>query len=76
MTIATIDGFDYSRLSGADGTVLHVAHAGRGTPIALLHGFPQTHLMCGLVRRPPWRRCARPLVRPGPKFYRFLDAGR
>ena len=45
MTIVIIDGFDYFWLPGADGTVLHVAHAGRGTPIVLLHGFPQTHLM-------------------------------
>jgi pimeloyl-ACP methyl ester carboxylesterase len=41
----TIDGFDYARLPGADGISLNVARAGQGTPVLLLHGFPQTHLM-------------------------------
>jgi pimeloyl-ACP methyl ester carboxylesterase len=45
MTGSTIDGFDYLRVPGADGTLLNVAHAGRGAPVVLLHGFPQTHLM-------------------------------
>jgi haloacetate dehalogenase len=48
--VPTIDGFTYERLRGADDILLHVAHAGQGPPVALLHGFPQTHLM--------WRRVA------------------
>jgi pimeloyl-ACP methyl ester carboxylesterase len=41
----TIEGFAYRRLPGADGVELNVAHGGEGTPVVLLHGFPQTHLM-------------------------------
>ena len=44
MTPAII-GFDYQRIPVADGVSLNVAIAGTGTPIVLLHGFPQTHLM-------------------------------
>jgi pimeloyl-ACP methyl ester carboxylesterase len=40
-----ITGFDYQRISVADGVSLNVAIAGTGSPIVLLHGFPQTHLM-------------------------------
>jgi pimeloyl-ACP methyl ester carboxylesterase len=40
-----IEGFDYHRVAGADGVALNVAVGGSGTPIVLLHGFPQTHLM-------------------------------
>ncbi|GGC06339.1 alpha/beta fold hydrolase [Cellulomonas carbonis] len=40
-----IPGFDHQRLPGADDVHLNVAVAGRGTPVVLLHGFPQTHLM-------------------------------
>jgi haloacetate dehalogenase len=49
-----IEGFDYQRLPGADGVELNVAHGGEGTPVVLLHGFPQTHLM--------WRDVARELA--------------
>ncbi|MFF3658207.1 alpha/beta fold hydrolase [Streptomyces olivochromogenes] len=41
----TIPGFDYRRVPVADDVALHVAVAGSGSPIVLLHGFPQTHLM-------------------------------
>jgi haloacetate dehalogenase len=41
----TIPGFDHQRVLVADGVSLHVAVGGTGTPIVLLHGFPQTHLM-------------------------------
>jgi haloacetate dehalogenase len=46
----SIEGFAYERLPGADGVAINVAHAGEGTagdltPVVLLHGFPQTHLM-------------------------------
>jgi haloacetate dehalogenase len=44
-TTPSIEGFAYERLPGADGVGLNVAHAGEGTPVVLLHGFPQTHLM-------------------------------
>ncbi|MGA6204602.1 alpha/beta fold hydrolase [Nocardia testacea] len=38
-----IPGFDYERIPVGD-VRLNVATAGSGPPIALLHGFPQTHL--------------------------------
>ncbi|MER5200569.1 alpha/beta fold hydrolase [Streptomyces sp. NPDC002755] len=40
-----IAGFDYRRVEVADGVELNVAVGGSGTPVVLLHGFPQTHLM-------------------------------
>lgn len=40
-----IPGFDYQRVRVADEVALNVAVAGSGSPIVLLHGFPQTHLM-------------------------------
>ncbi|MFF2549652.1 alpha/beta fold hydrolase [Nocardia sp. NPDC058058] len=49
-----IPGFDYQRVTVADGVALTVAVAGSGSPIVLLHGFPQTHLM--------WRHVAADLA--------------
>ncbi|WP_113700851.1 alpha/beta fold hydrolase [Nonomuraea lactucae] len=49
-----IAGFDYQRVPVADGVCLNVAVAGSGTPVVLLHGFPQTHLM--------WRNVAADLA--------------
>jgi haloacetate dehalogenase len=49
-----ITGFDYQRVTVADGVALNVAVGGTGTPIVLLHGFPQTHLM--------WRHVAADLA--------------
>ncbi|MEU4608377.1 alpha/beta hydrolase [Kribbella sp. NPDC023972] len=49
-----INGFEYHRLPGAGGVSLNVAVGGSGTPIVLLHGFPQTHLM--------WRHVATDLA--------------
>jgi pimeloyl-ACP methyl ester carboxylesterase len=49
-----INGFDYRRVPGVGGVSLNVAVAGSGTPIILLHGFPQTHLM--------WRHVAADLA--------------
>ncbi|MCW2889207.1 MAG: haloacetate dehalogenase [Streptosporangiaceae bacterium] len=49
-----IAGFDYQRVLVADGVSLNAAVAGSGTPIVLLHGFPQTHLM--------WRHVAADLA--------------
>ncbi len=40
-----IPGFTRERVPVADGVALNVAVGGTGTPIVLLHGFPQTHLM-------------------------------
>ncbi|MEV6277858.1 alpha/beta hydrolase [Nocardia sp. NPDC051832] len=40
----TIPGFDYRRVTVADGVSLNAAVGGSGDPIVLLHGFPQTHL--------------------------------
>lgn len=51
MTDLTIPGFTYDRVTGADGIELNVAHAGEGSPVVLLHGFPQTHLMWSAVAR-------------------------
>ncbi|MCK9901559.1 alpha/beta hydrolase [Parafrankia colletiae] len=50
----TIPGFDYTRLPGADGVTLSAAVGGTGSPVVLLHGFPQTHLM--------WRQVAERLA--------------
>ena len=49
-----ITGFDCQRIPVADGVSVNVAIAGTGTPIVLLHGFPQTHLM--------WRHVAADLA--------------
>ncbi|GHF39748.1 pimeloyl-ACP methyl ester carboxylesterase [Amycolatopsis bartoniae] len=49
-----IPGFDYQRVPVADGVALNVAVAGSGSPVVLLHGFPQTHLM--------WRHVAADLA--------------
>src|ERR1700753_3616464 len=43
MTLS-IDGFRYQRVPVGDGVGLHTAWGGTGTPVVLLHGFPQTHL--------------------------------
>jgi pimeloyl-ACP methyl ester carboxylesterase len=49
-----IAGFTYQRVPVADGVFLNAAVAGSGSPIVLLHGFPQTHLM--------WRHLAADLA--------------
>jgi haloacetate dehalogenase len=51
----TIPGFHHERVPGADGVRLNVAVGGSGSPVVLLHGFPQTHLM--------WRHVAPELAR-------------
>ncbi|NJP43598.1 alpha/beta fold hydrolase [Actinacidiphila epipremni] len=40
-----IPGFTTTLLPGADGVRLSAAVGGSGSPVVLLHGFPQTHLM-------------------------------
>lgn len=50
----TIPGFTHDRVTVADGVGLHVAVGGTGSPVVLLHGFPQTHLM--------WRHVAADLA--------------
>ncbi|MBW8792262.1 MAG: alpha/beta hydrolase [Streptomyces sp.] len=40
-----IPGFQQHRVPVADGVSLHTAVGGTGSPVVLLHGFPQTHLM-------------------------------
>lgn len=50
----TIPGFGYQRVAGTDGVMLNVAIGGAGSPVVLLHGFPQTHLM--------WRQVAADLA--------------
>ncbi|GAA0804816.1 alpha/beta fold hydrolase [Spirilliplanes yamanashiensis] len=49
-----IPGFEYQRVAVADDVTLHVAVGGAGSPVVLLHGFPQTHLM--------WRHVAADLA--------------
>ncbi|MBT2208255.1 alpha/beta fold hydrolase [Actinomadura sp. NEAU-AAG7] len=49
-----ITGFEYRRVPVADGVALNAAVGGTGSPIVLLHGFPQTHLM--------WRHVAADLA--------------
>ncbi|NIY67464.1 alpha/beta fold hydrolase [Streptomyces malaysiensis] len=49
-----IPGFDYRHVPVADGVSLNAAVAGSGSPLVLLHGFPQTHLM--------WRHVAADLA--------------
>ena len=49
-----LPNFDYLRVPVADGVSLNTAVAGSGSPIVLLHGFPQTHLM--------WRHVAADLA--------------
>ncbi|CCH30085.1 alpha/beta hydrolase [Actinosynnema sp. NPDC047251] len=50
----TIAGFDQQHVTVADGVRLNVAVGGSGSPVVLLHGFPQTHLM--------WRHVAADLA--------------
>ncbi|PHV65948.1 alpha/beta fold hydrolase [Williamsia muralis] len=50
----SIPDFGYQKIPVADGVALNVATAGTGSPIVLLHGFPQTHLM--------WRHVAADLA--------------
>src|SRR3712207_2886580 len=45
MSTPVIPGFTQQRVDVADGVALHVATGGSGSPVVLLHGFPQTHLM-------------------------------
>ncbi|WP_159945394.1 MULTISPECIES: alpha/beta fold hydrolase [unclassified Nocardiopsis] len=49
-----IPGFDYQRVPVAEGVSLNAAVGGSGSPLVLLHGFPQTHLM--------WRHVAADLA--------------
>jgi haloacetate dehalogenase len=49
-----IADFDYRRVPVAEGVSLNAAVGGSGTPVVLLHGFPQTHLM--------WRHVAADLA--------------
>ncbi|MFE0591663.1 alpha/beta fold hydrolase [Micromonospora echinospora] len=42
---SAIPGFDYQRVAVDEDVTLNVAVGGAGSPIVLLHGFPQTHLM-------------------------------
>jgi haloacetate dehalogenase len=49
-----IPGFRYEQVPVADGVSLNAAIGGSGSPVVLLHGFPQTHLM--------WRHVAADLA--------------
>lgn len=50
----SLQGFTSRRVPVADGVALHTAVGGTGSPVVLLHGFPQTHLM--------WRHVAADLA--------------
>jgi haloacetate dehalogenase len=50
----TIPGFERRRIQVAEGVALDTAVGGSGSPVVLLHGFPQTHLM--------WRHVAADLA--------------
>jgi haloacetate dehalogenase len=50
----SIPGFDYRRIPVSQDVSLNAAIGGSGSPLVLLHGFPQTHLM--------WRHVARDLA--------------
>jgi haloacetate dehalogenase len=50
----TIPGFDYQRVTVTGEVALNTAVGGTGSPVVLLHGFPQTHLM--------WRHVAAALA--------------
>jgi haloacetate dehalogenase len=54
VTCSTIPEFTEHRIQVDDGVALNAAVAGAGSPVVLLHGFPQTHLM--------WRHVAASLV--------------
>lgn len=54
MDMPNITGFDYQHVRVADDVSLNVAVGGTGSPVVLLHGFPQTHLM--------WRHVAADLA--------------
>ena len=41
-------------ISTRGGRILRVG--GKGPPLLLLHGYPQTHVMCGIASRRCWRR--------------------
>lgn len=40
-----LEGFVSSKVRTATGTEIHVTVGGRGRPLLLLHGYPQTHVM-------------------------------
>ncbi|MGR3468380.1 MAG: alpha/beta fold hydrolase [Shimia sp.] len=52
-----LPGFDDDRIALPTGVTLRVRQAGEGTPVVLLHGYPQTHLC--------WHRVAPALVAAG-----------
>ncbi|WP_346779640.1 alpha/beta hydrolase [Streptomyces sp. S3(2020)] len=54
MTHPSIPGFTEHRVPVGDGVTLSAAVGGTGSPVVLLHGFPQTHLM--------WRHVAADLA--------------
>jgi haloacetate dehalogenase len=49
-----VNRIEHQRVQVADGVELNVATTGAGSPVVLLHGFPQTHLM--------WRHVAADLA--------------
>ncbi|ADB35389.1 alpha/beta hydrolase fold protein [Kribbella flavida DSM 17836] len=53
-TLTSFEGFAHHRVTVADGVTLSAVVGGTGSPIVLLHGFPQTHLM--------WRHVAADLA--------------
>ena len=65
------NGFTRTRID-ADGTSIHLVHGGKGPPLLLLHGYPQTHVM--------WHKVA-PLLAPhftvvAPDLRGYGDSGK
>jgi haloacetate dehalogenase len=54
VTAGTLEGFDAAEIHTGD-TTIFVRRSGSGSPLLLLHGFPETHLM--------WRKVAPILAR-------------
>jgi pimeloyl-ACP methyl ester carboxylesterase len=54
MLLCMDNGFDYRRITVDEDVSLNVAVSGAGSPLMLVHGFPQTHLM--------WRHVAADLA--------------
>jgi haloacetate dehalogenase len=52
-----MDDFDVDEVETGD-TKIFVRRSGAGSPLLLLHGFPQTHLMWRHVAPPRPARCA------------------
>jgi haloacetate dehalogenase len=44
VTYTLLPGFDVAEITTSGGARIHLRHAGKGPPLLLLHGNPQTHV--------------------------------